>query len=369
MKVAMVANSCWNLFNYRRELIQAIHSEFGEVVLIAPEDRYASMLAKEKGIHYIPVLHLDKTSSNLIKELRFVIELFRIYYREKPDLIMHYTIKPNVFGSMIAHVLGIPSIATVTGLGSSFTKHNKLSLLICWLYRLAFRYNKINIFQNHTDRNFFLQKKLVNEINSGVILGSGVDCNYFVPRAKSESNKFIFLFIGRLIRSKGIVEYLKAASLIKSKWPDIECQVVGSYDSTHPDRISKTELDEALNQNDIRWFDHVDDVRDLIAAADVVVLPSYREGMPRSILESMAMGKPIITTDVAGCNETVINGINGYLIPAQNVDSLVNAMNDMYSLLPEKRLQMGNESRTRALDQFAVQHIITKYLNIISEFK
>lgn len=369
MKVAMVANSCWNLFNYRRELIQAIHSEFGEVVLIAPEDRYASMLPKEQGIHYIPVLHLDKTSSNLIKELRFVIELFRIYYREKPDLIMHYTIKPNVFGSMIAHVLGIPSIATVTGLGSSFTKHNKLSLLICWLYRLTFRYNKINIFQNHTDRNFFLQKKLVNEINSGVILGSGVDCNYFVPRAKSESNKFIFLFIGRLIRSKGIVEYLKAASLIKSKWPDIECHVVGSYDSTHPDRISKTELDKALNQNDIRWFDHVDDVRDLIAAADVVVLPSYREGMPRSILESMAMGKPIITTNVAGCNETVVNGINGYIIPMQDVDSLINAMIDMSSLAQEVRLQMGKESRAIALDQFEVKHIIANYLQEISALR
>lgn len=196
MKVAIVANSCWNLFNYRRELIQAIHSEFGEVVLIAPEDRYTSMLPKGQGIHYIPILHLDKTSSNLIRELRFILELFRIYYREKPNLILHYTIKPNVFGSMIAHVLGIPSIATVTGLGSSFTKHNKLSLLICWLYKLAFRYNKKNIFQNHTDRNFFLEKKLVNEINSDIILGSGVDCNYFVPRVKPESNKFIFYLLG-----------------------------------------------------------------------------------------------------------------------------------------------------------------------------
>ncbi len=364
-KIAIVANSTWNIYNFRFPLIQLFQREDYQIIIIAPLDKYFGLFSKSDFSKFIPLKHLSPQSKNPFNDLFLLRELFKIYQKERPDLILHYTIKPNIFGSIAARWLGIPCISTVTGLGYTFLNESFYTALVKPLYKFAFRNNSKVIFHNHDDQALFINLGLVKKNFSEVIKGSGVNTNFFKPVKKEPSEKFIFLFIGRLLFDKGIIEFMQAAQTAREKNKKIECWIVGELKAKNPSNIPEEELKKYISNEDIRYLGVAKDVRGFIKDADVVVLPSYREGMPRAVLEGMAMRKPIITTMTSGCREAVDEEVNGYLVPIRDSISLAKAMVKMSNLEEYEIDKMGIESRKKVLNEFDEKIINQQYLILV----
>lgn len=366
-KIAIVDNSTWNIYNFRLPLIKLLKRKGFEVVVIAPVDNYIHYLNESHFTKHISIRFLSPQSKNPIRDLLFLFELYRVFKEEQPDLILHYTIKPNIFGNLAARLAGIPSISTITGLGYTFLNKNLINRLVPFMYKVALKKVLKLIFYNSDDCQLFIQKKLIDAKRTTVIPGSGVNTNHFRPFPQPlPSQKFVFLFIGRLLYDKGLKEYVAAARYLKQVSTNIECWVIGELNAKNPATVAKAELVEWIDQKHIRYFGIALDVRQYLKRANVLVLPSYREGIPRSVLEAMAMQKPIITTNVAGCKETVETPENGFLVPPKNSEALQEAMLKMYTLNQEALLSMGEKSRIKALAEFDDQIIAKKYLRIIN---
>ena len=361
--IAIVANTTWNIYNFRLSLIKALKQSGYRVLVIAPVDEYIHYLNDSYFTRHIPIKYLSPQRKNPFSDLLFLFELIRIYHREKPDIVFHYTIKPNIYGSLAARWAGIRSIPTVTGLGYAFLHSNLLSRVVQLLYRFAFKKVPLAIFHNPTDMNYFIKKGIVNKGNAQVVPGSGVNTNHFRPLSKPTRKKFIFLFIGRLLIDKGIREYVAAARQLKRLAPNAECWVVGQLDSKNSASIEKEKLLQWVADYDIRYFGPSLDVRPYIKQADVLVLPSYREGMPKAVLEAMSMGCPVITTDTAGCRDA-IDTDSGALVPTNDSLTLAEKMVQFYHYDPEKLLLMGKAARKRVLDFFDDKIIVNSYLSI-----
>ncbi len=362
--IAVVTNSTWNIYNFRLGLIKRLKAEGYNVLVIAPVDEYIHYLNESHFTKHIPLKHLAPQSKNPIKNLLLTWELLKIYKKEQPDLILHYTIKPNIFGSIAAKLAKIPSISTVTGLGYTFLSDSFTNKMVKSLYRFAFGKIQKVIFHNAVDQKLFIDKKIIKHDQSLVIPGSGVNTNYFRPLSlQTRNEKFVFLFIGRLLYDKGIIEFVNAAKIVKSKFPEAEFWVIGEAEAKNPSIVSKRDLLKWVEARYIHYLGPTKDVRKFIKKVDAVVLPSYREGMPRAILEGMAMAKPIITTNTPGCSATVKG--NGFLVPAKDVQSLAEAMIKMYQLDEIDYQRMAAKSRQLALDIFDEKLIIEHYYNII----
>jgi glycosyltransferase involved in cell wall biosynthesis len=366
-KIAVVANTAWNIINFRLGLMHALKNEGYEIVAIAPEDEYSARIESE-GFTFVPLKNLSRKGTNPLKDLRLLFELKQIYSKEGIGLAMHYTIKPNIYGSFAAGLCKIKSICTVTGLGYSFLSKGWISRLARNLYKTAFNSAAVVAFQNDDDRNLFIDSKLVKKEKTLLIRGSGINCEYFCPIEKTiESDNFVFLFVGRLLLDKGIREFIIAAEKLKALYPNTVCQIVGKIDSDNPSCISNAELENALQKNIIQYFGPSDEVKDFIRNADSVVLPSYREGLPRVMLEAISMAKPIITTNAAGCRDTVIDGINGYMVEPADSESLFEAMKKMCNNNIEMLEKMGQAGRELALREFDERKVVEKYLQILDD--
>ena len=364
-KIAIVANSTWNIYNFRLSLIQRLTKEGYRVIVIAPVDEYIHYLNDIYFVKHIDLKQLKAQSKNPFKDVSLTLELYRIFRQEKPDLILNYTVKPNIYGNLAAKWLNIPTISTLTGLGYTFLHGKTLKSFIKILYKWSLSYPAKVIFHNSDDLNLFRQINLLKKDNGEVIFGSGVNTTHFSPDTKKESSKFIFLFVGRILVYKGIGEYIEAVRKIQKVTGNAQFWVVGELDENKSASFSKDEFQRALEDHTIRYFGTVKDIRPYISQADVFVLPSYREGMPRAVLEAMAMGKPIITTKVAGCRETVVEGENGFLIPHKDAISLAEALLKMYHLEKKELDKMGEKSRQLVLNKFDEQLIINRYLKLI----
>lgn len=366
-KIAIVANSTWNIYNFRINLIRKFRLQGYRVIVIAPVDEYIHYLNESHFTKHIPLTHLSPQSKNPIKDLLLIRELYKIYKEEKPDLVLHYTIKPNIYGSIAARWAGIPCMSTVTGLGYTFLNQGIYTRIAKALYKYAFKSNSRTIFHNHDDQNLFKRLKLIPDEISTVIKGSGVDTTFFRPfKAKKNKDKFIFLFVGRLLYDKGIVEYIQAALKVKPIIKNAECWVVGELNAKNPSNIPKKKLLQWVENRYIRYWGATNDIRNFNKNVDIIVLPSYREGMPRAVLEGMAMGKPIITTSTSGCREAVEDNVNGYLVPIRDSISLAEAMVKMYNLDEDKFIKMGEESRNKALNEFDEKIINQQYLDLVN---
>lgn len=365
--IAIVANSSWNIYNFRLNLIRTLKQEGFRIIVIAPVDEYIHYLNETKLVKHIPIKHLKPHHKSPLRDLRLSLELYRIYKSYQPDLILHYTIKPNIFGSLAARWAKVPSIATITGLGYTFLKLNWINHLVSELYRLAFRKVEKVIFHNEDDQRLFIQNLILKPSKSTVIPGSGVNTNHYRPLVKPDTGKFIFLFIGRLLSDKGILEFVEASRQLKSLTQRAECWVVGEIAPQNPNAISKESVLQWMDQQHIRYFGKVSDVRAFIRKVDAVVLPSYQEGMPRALLEAMAMGKPIITTDTAGCRQTLRDNKNGLIVPVKNAKALLQAMLKMYQFSESELAEMGAESRKMVCDKFSDQQINSAYLTAIQQ--
>jgi glycosyltransferase involved in cell wall biosynthesis len=367
IKIVICLNTAWNLANFRAGLIRAMVAKGYEVVAVAPDDKYAAILGS-LGCRFAP-MPMDNQGMHPGRDALLMLRLFQLLRAELPDVYLGYTVKPNVYGSLAAHFLGIPVINNIAGLGAVFGKTGLLVNVVRALYRAALGRSVKVFFQNSDDRKLFIAGGLVRPEITDLLPGSGVDLSKFtaLPRRTlgHETHKFRFLLIARMLWDKGVGEYVQAAKLIHQRWPQVECCLLGFLDVQNPGAITQSQMDDLVAQG-VVYLGVSDDVRAEIAEADCIVLPSYYgEGTPRTLLEAAAMAIPLITTDAVGCREVVDDGVNGYLCKVRDAGDLAEKMEKMLSLSPEQRLEMGLRGRAKMEVEFDEQIVIGKYLAAI----
>jgi len=358
MRIAIVINTSWNIYNFRKGLIKNLLKQGHEVFAIAPQDDYSEKL-KNLGCHYVPV-SLDNKGSNVKKDFIFLLDLYFIYKKIKPDIILHYTIKPNVYGTIAAYLRGIPCINNVSGLGTVFLRDNWTSKIALTLYKIAFLFPKKVFFQNKDDKALFIKKRLIKRELTDILPGSGIDLNHFKPAPFIKNETFTFLLIARLLFDKGIIEYIKAIKTLRRMGVPAHFQLLGLIDHSHLG-ITQEDLNSWIKEGLIEYLGFTEDVRPSIYKADCIVLPSYREGTPRTLLEAASLAKPIIATNVPGCTEIVVDEVNGFLCEVKNPRDLAYKMIKMIELSTEEIKEMGVQSRKQVERKFDEKEVISKY--------
>ena len=367
MKVVICLNTAWNLFNFRAGLIRALVAAGYEVVAVAPNDKYSSGL-KALGCRFVS-LHMENGGANAFKDFLLLWRFLLLFFKERPDVYLGYTVKPNVYGSLAAGLLRITVINNISGLGAAFIRGGILMRIVRWLYRKALSRSAKVFFQNDDDRQLFVSGDLVRVDITALLPGSGIDLNRFVPTPMptigDDYTKFRFLLVARMLHDKGVCEYVEAARLLCKRWPQAEFCLLGFVDVQNPAAISRAEMDAWVAEGVVNYLGESDDVRSQIASAHCIVLPSYREGIPRSLLEAAAMGRPIITTDAVGCREVVDDGVNGLLCRPKDSADLADKMARMIDMPHAEREAMGLRGREKVEREFDEKIVIDKYLRAI----
>jgi len=366
VKVVIVLNTAWNLVNFRAGLIRAMVADGFDVVAVAPFDEFAGRLS-ELGCRFI-ALSMENQGINPVRDLLLLWRLYKLLQRERPTVFLGYTVKPNVYGSLAAHALGIPVINNISGLGAVFIKKNWLTLLVSQLYKLALSRSAKVFFQNKEDCQMFVDGDLVRKTVTDIVPGSGLNLSHFQPMSVTENSaRFRFLLIARMLWDKGVGEYVEAARIIKRRGTSVEFCLLGFLDVQNPAAVSRTQMDQWHAEGLVTYLGVADDVRPFIAGADCIVLPSYREGTPRTLLEAAAMGKPIIATDAVGCREVVEDGVNGFMCKTRDAYDLSLKMEQMLNQSADDRAAMGRHGRDKVEREFDEQLVIEKYLATIHE--
>ncbi len=347
--------------------VKALLEQGYEVHTIAPKDDYTHYLSEAGCIHH--VIKMDSRGANPIKDSALIIELFSIYRKVRPDIILHYTVKPNVYGTIAAALLRIPVVNNVCGLGTVFLKKNLVSAVAILLYKLTFRFPKKVFFQNPEDLKLFLDRKLVPADTADLLPGSGIDLQKFSPVEFNRNKSFTFLLISRLITDKGVLEYIEAVKKLKNQGLDARFQILGAKDPEHKRGIKLKVIDSWIESGTIEYLGTTDDVRHFIRNADCIVLPSYREGTPRTLLEAASSSKPIIATDVPGCHNVVNHNVNGLLCQLKDADDLAIKMNEMANFDNETLRRFGKNGRKKVELEFNETVVINKYIQTLSDFK
>ena len=358
-KIIVIGSFAESLVNFRGHLLKKM-AENGHKVLACAPDASPDIQEKLKdlGVEYRNI-HIDRTGLNPVRDIYTIFRLIFLFREVRPDAVLGYTIKPVIYGSIAGRIAGVPRIfSMITGLGYAFSddgvRGRLVGAVVRLLYKLGMGANQRVFFQNLDDRDFFIKQNLIRGFEqSALINGSGVDVDFFQPALFPE--KVSFLLIARLIKDKGILEYVKAARIVKDKHPQARFRLVGWIDEG-PQGISSADLDSRLKEGIIEYLGRLDDVRPAIADASIYVLPSYHEGTPRTVLEAMSMGRPIITTDAPGCRETVIDGKNGFLVPIRDAKALADRMG-YFIKHPELIARMGEESRRIAVEKYDVHKV------------
>jgi glycosyltransferase involved in cell wall biosynthesis len=365
VKVLIALNSAWNLFNFRSGLIKAMLDAGYEVVAVAPTDEYVDRLVA-LGCKFVH-LPMENNSINPLKDIQLCFRYWRVLRKERPDIFLGYTVKPNIYGSLAAHVLRIPVINNIAGLGSVFIRDNWITSLVRSLYRLGLSRSSKVFFQNQDDLNAFVSWGIVRLSVVERLPGSGVDLKKFYPKPSlEETSRVIFLMIARMLWDKGVYEYVQAAKAVKAHYPHTEFALLGFLDVKNPSAVSREQMDEWVAQGFVSYWGVSDDVRVEIAQANVIVLPSYREGTPRTLLEASAMGKPVISTDAVGCKDVVEDSVTGFLCKARDSNDLAKKILLMMNLSHTERIQMGFQGRFKMEREFDEKIVIDRYLNVIN---
>ena len=375
MKILLFANTDWYLYNFRRSLAEQLRDLGREVVLVSPPGKYGEKL-RALGFRWIPFPFSTK-SLNPFSELAVLVNLIRLYRAERPDLAHHFTIKCVIYGSIAAYLAGkVPTVNAVTGLGHVFTdaglKMRILQPVVKMLYRLIFSLNSAHmriIFQNTEDRDFFVQQGLAPGSLTHIIRGSGVDCLHFRPPQPVEvrgPGPVKILFASRMLKEKGLAELVAAVKMLRTRGVDIRVILAGDIYPENPSSLTKEDITEMCTDSVMIYAGHHDDIRQLIAECDIVVLPSYREGSPRILIEAAAMAKPIVATKIAGCMGIVEEGVNGLLVPVGDAAALAEALE---RLVRNRGLRetMGKAGRRIALAEFSDEIVLQKTFAVYHE--
>ena len=360
-------NTAWNLYNFRSGLIKAFIQQGYQVIAAAPHDGYSHRL-RELGCRFIHV-SMDSNGTHPARDLSLLMQYFRILQAEKPCAYLGYTVKPNVYGSMAAHMLGIPVINNIAGLGTTFINSSALTHLVRLLYRVALRKSRRVFFQNADDQELFVNTGLVRPDSTDRLPGSGMDLTRFQATASlpAQNRDFVFLLVSRMLKDKGVEEFVEAARLFRRKALPAQFQLLGFVDTANPNSISWEKLCAWEAEGLVHYLGRTDDVRPYLANADCVVLPSYREGVPRSLLEAAAMARPIIATNVVGCKDVVDDHINGLLCLEKDAADLAEKMMEMLQFSPQRRAEMGMAGRRKVEREFDEKLVVQKYLNAIAD--
>lgn len=368
-RIAIVANTTWNIYNFRQNVIRKLIEDGHEVIVMAPVDKYISYHEKFHQLRHVPLRKLKRDSVNPFRDMQLSRELTGLYKKYRPDLVIHYTVKPNIYGGIAAWMAGVPSIAVVTGLGYAFLHNGLIQKTTTQLYRWTSRFHKRVIFENNDDLDLFVSQGLLEKSKGKSVNGCGVDTTEFSPQENiSRTNgKVVFSFIGRLLYDKGIKEFIDAAHLVKSGRSDVSFWIFGELDRDNPSAIKEKDLVQWVKDDAIEYHGATENIRKYMQLSDCVVLPSYREGMSRVIMEAMSMERPVITSDTPGCRQAITDGETGFIVPVKDHIALADAMNRFIELSADEKRAMGVKGRLRAVAEFDETIVAEQIISIIEE--
>lgn len=365
MHILMTVNAAWNIWNFRRPVVEALLSDGHRITVLAPPDDTVPKL-EDLGCRVQP-LEMNVKGLNLLEDLKLERRFKRVFQDERPDVVLSYTIKNNIFGARAARALGMPFLPNVTGLGTAFLSGKLLQTVTEQLYRRSFSALPTVFFQNQDDRDLFLDRSIVRPDQARLLPGSGIDLARFVPAAMPpQEEATVFLMIARLLRDKGVLEFVDAARKVKAQHPKVRFQLLGAAGSENRSAIDRETVDAWVAEGVVEYLGTTDDVRPAIAAASCVVLPSYREGAPRTLIEAAAMARPVITTDVPGCRAVVDRDASGFLCEVRSAESLATAIERFLALPPEAQQAMGQAGRAKMEREYDQAIIVDAYREAIA---
>ena len=351
------SNSLWNICHFRASVVTSLAAEGYRLLAAVPP---SADVTTNLPLELVPI-PLDRSGLDPFADFRLLLAYRRLLRRHRPAAFLSWTIKPNIYGALAARLARVPAIVNVSGLGTAFLGSGLLSRFVGMLYRLAFARTEVIYFQNADDRDLFVRRRLVRGDQTRLLPGSGIDLEAFSV-SEPRDGPIIFLLVARLLGDKGIREYVAAARLLRSQRLDLRFQLLGPVDTDNRSAIAPGELQSWIADGVIEYLGAADDVRPQLAAASVVVLPSYREGLPRTLLEAAATGRPLIATDVAGCRDVVEEGVNGFLCNPRDVDGLAAVMRRMAELDQHSHRRMGEASRQLVERKFSQELVSEAYL-------
>lgn len=360
LTVCLVCNTGFAIYTYRQGFIRMLVAKGVRVVVLAPRDRTFPLL-EAMGCECID-LPVASKGTNPLHDLRTLAALYRHYRTIRPDVVFHYTIKANIYGSVAAWLARVPSIAVTTGLGYVFIQKSRAATIAKALYRFAFRFPREVWFLNRDDEHAFLRERLLAHPERAKLLhGEGVDIDQFALTPLPRNERFTFVLIGRLLWDKGVGEYVEAARMLRERYPHARFQLLGPVGVDNPSAITQADIDGWIDEGVIEYLGEAHDVRPNIAAADCVVLPSYREGVPRTLMEASSMGRAIVATDVPGCREVVDDGVTGLLCEVKNAQSLSAKLAQILTMNEDARREMGLRGREKVMAEFDEALVIERY--------
>lgn len=366
MKIVITVNAAWNVWNFRRPLLRELIDHGYEVTILAPEDHTVQDL-QDFGCSF---RHLEMSAKGLnpLEGLQLMRQMGKVFREIGPDAILSYTIKNNIFGAFAAKLQRRHFLPNITGLGTAFLSSGLLEKVAVMLYKNAFRGLPHIFFQNGDDMNLFVERGLITSQQALLVPGSGIDLDYFAPESWPEQeDETVFLMVSRLLRDKGVFEYVDAARQVRLKHPNTRFQLLGPAVSQNLSAIDVSEVQRWAEEGYIEYLGSAEDVRPYIKAAHCLVLPSYREGAPRTLIEGASMGRPLITTDVPGCRAVVDHGSNGFHCAPQSSCSLVTAVEQFLALDPGQRLAMGEAGRVKMENEFCHTIVNRAYTETIKQ--
>lgn len=364
MHILMTVNAAWNIWNFRRPLVRDLLAEGHRVTVLAPPDDSVAQL-QAMGCGFLS-LEMDVKGLSPARDLKLMARFKRIFRAERPDVVLSYTIKNNIFGAMAARAVGLAFIPNVTGLGTAFLSGGALRTVAEALYRRAFGRLPVVFFQNGDDRDLFVTRRLLRPGQARLLPGSGIDLVRFaaadLPNATEPP---VFLMIARLLRDKGVIEFVEAARQVKARAPQARFQLLGAIGSENRTAIGASMVRAWQRDGLIEHLGTTPDVRPYIDKAQCVVLPSYREGAPRTLIEAAAMARPLIATDVPGCRAVVEDGVTGFLCQVRSGDSLADACLRFLEMPQDTKAAMGQNGRRKMERDFDEAIVVASYRDAI----
>lgn len=362
--IAVCANQAWNLVNFRAGLIRALIARGFDVVAIAPSDAAMERQLADMGCAFEPVA-IDSAGLSPLRDFATFLAFRRAIAKHQPAAWLSWTIKPNVYGSLAARLAGVPAFPNVSGLGTAFIRRNLLTKIVTRLYTAGFARAHRVFFQNTDDRDLFVSLGMVRAGQTALLPGSGIDADHWAPENDLRPGPNRFLMIARVVADKGVREYAEAAKAVRARFPEARFALMGPLDVANRTAISRDEMARWQAEGAIDYVPPSDDVRHAVNAADWVVLPSYREGLSRVLLEAAAMARPIVTTNVPGCRDVVTDGVNGFLCEARDAASLAGALERAAACDDAQWRTMGQAGRARVQSDFSQERVTGLYLEAL----
>lgn len=359
MKILILANNDVGLYKFRKELIQELIRRGNKVIVSLPDGELIPDIRK-LGVKVI-LTDVDRRGINPLTDLKLLIRYFRMEVTLKPDLVITYTIKPNVYGGLVSRILHIPYAENITGLGTTFQTENFVRKLVCFLYKISSRHAKVVFFENEENKQTFLDNHLIREEQACRLNGAGVNLEEYPYTEYPDENEPIrFLFIGRVMKEKGVDELFEAAKRIKKEYPDVLFDIVGPMEDEYDSVLKKLEEDGIIT-----YYGYQKDVRPFIARCHCFVLPSWHEGMANTNLESASSGRPVITSNIPGCMEAVADNMSGFLCKTENSNDLYEVIKKFIELPYDERKTMGLAGRKRMEKFFDKKKIVAKTMDFL----